>query len=199
MTTPYTPLVATPLEPGVSIHRLDRLFSDVVKLDDPATVVMTDLRKVTAVTIDASASIDDADKRMKQRGVRLLLVVDEHDTIVGLITSTDMHGEKPMQYIQKHGGKHSDILVADIMTPQSKLDVLCMADVERVKVGDVVETLKQAGRQHALVVDRVDPDKPQVLRGILSASQIARQLDMEIQTNSIAKTFAEIEVLLMSA
>ena len=140
-----------------------------------------------------------ADKRMKRRGVRLLLVVDDHDAIVGLITSTDMHGEKPMQHIQKHGGKHSDILVSDIMTPQSRLDVLCMADVVRAKVGNVVETLKQAGRQHALVVDRVEPDKPQVLRGIFSASQIARQLDMEIQTGTIAKTFAEIEVLLMSA
>lgn len=199
MPTPYTSLVATPLESGVTIHRLDRYFSDVVKLDDPAMVVMTDLRKVTAVTIDAASSIDAADKRMKQRGVRLLLVVDEHDTIVGLITSTDMQGEKPMQYIQKHRVKHSDISVGDIMTPQSKLDVLCMADVERAKVGDVVETLKKAGRQHALVVDRIDRNKPQVLRGILSASQIARQLDMEIQTTSIAKTFAEIEELLMSA
>lgn len=199
MPIPYTPLVATPLEPGVSIHRLDRFFSDVVKLDDPATVVMTDLRKVTAVTIDAASSIEVADKRMKQRGVRLLLVVDDHDSIVGLITSTDMHGEKPMQYIQKHRVKHSDISVGDIMTPQGKLDVLCMADVERAKVGDVVETLKKAGRQHALVVDRIDRNKPQVLRGILSASQIARQLDMEIQTTSLAKTFAEIEELLMSA
>ena len=44
MMTLYTPLAATPLEAGVSIHQLDRLFSDVVTLDDLATVVMTDLR-----------------------------------------------------------------------------------------------------------------------------------------------------------
>lgn len=197
--TNYTPLASSPLESGVTIHRLDRVFSDVVRLDHPATVVMTDLRKVTAVTVAASVSIDVATKRMKQRGVRLLLVVDDHDVIFGLITSTDMQGEKPMQHIQRHGGKRSDILVRDIMTPQDKLEVLCMADVERASVGNIVETLKKAGRQHALVVDRAEPNKPQVLRGIFSASQIARQLDMEIQTNEIAKTFAEIETLLMSA
>ena len=199
MTSPYTPLVSSPLESGVTIHRLDRVFMDVVSLDAPASVVMTDLRKVTAVTISGAASIEVAIQRMKQRGVRLLLVVDDNDVIFGLITSTDLQGEKPMQHIQKHGGKHSDILVRDIMTRQEKLEVLCMADVERAKVGDIVETLKYSGRQHALVVDRLEPNKPQVLRGIFSAAQVARQLDMEIQTNEIAKTFAEIESLLINA
>ncbi len=198
MTTSFIPLTSMPLESGVCIHRLDRLFSDVVTMVDPAIVVMTDLRKVNAVTIEADVTIEAASKRMKQRGVRLLLVADDHDVIIGLITSTDLQGEKPLQYIQKHGGKRSDITVGDIMTPQQSLEVLCMADVDRSKVGNVVETLKRTGRQHALVVDRLNDKQPQVLRGIFSASQIARQLDMEIQTGGIAKTFAEIETLLMS-
>lgn len=194
----YTPIVATKLEKGASFHRTDRIF-ELVRLEDPATVVMTDLKKVSAVTIAAQAPIEAADMRMKHRGVRLLLVVDDEDTVVGLITSTDLHGAKPVQHIQKHGGAYRDIQVRDIMTSQEKLEVMCMEDVSRSRVGNVVATLKLAARQHALVVDCQEGGNKQVIRGIISASQIARQLDIEIPTTEIAQTFAEIEALLASA
>jgi signal-transduction protein with cAMP-binding, CBS, and nucleotidyltransferase domain len=194
----YTPIASTRLEQGASFHRTDRIF-ELVRLEDPATVVMTDLKKVSAVTVAAKAPIEAADMRMKHRGVRLLLVVDDEDTVVGLITSTDLHGAKPIQHIQKHGGTYRDIQVLDIMTPQEKLEVMWMEDVERARVGNIVATLKLAGRAHALVVDRSERENRQVIRGIISASQIARQLDMEIPTTEIASTFAEIEALLASA
>lgn len=194
----YTPITSAKLEKGASFHRTERIF-DLIKLDDPASAVMTDLKKVSAVTIAEKAPIDAANARMKHRGVRLLLVVDDADTVVGLITSTDTHGAKPIQHIQKHGGTYRDILVQDIMTTQDKLEVICMDDINRTRVGNVVATLKQAGRSHALVVDRHDKENKQVIRGIISASQIARQLDIDIPTTEIAQTFAEIEALLASA
>lgn len=193
----YTPIASSTLEKGASFHRTDRIF-ELVKLDDPANVVMTDLKKISAVTIAGKAPIEAADARMKHRGVRLLLVVNDEDNVVGLITSTDLHGAKPIQHIQKHGGTYHDILVQDIMTHQEKLEVICMDDVNRTRVGNIVATLKQAGRSHALVVDRHESENKQVIRGIISASQIARQLDMDIPTTEIAKTFAEIEALLSS-
>lgn len=194
----YTPIASAKLEEGASFHRTERIF-DVIKLDDPATAVMTDLKKISAVTIAEKAPIEAANARMKHRGVRLLLVVDDEDTVVGLITSTDLHGAKPIQHIQKHGGTYHDILVQDIMTAQNKLEVICMDDINRTRVGNVVATLKQAGRSHALVVDRHEKENKQVIRGIISASQIARQLDIDIPTTEIAQTFAEIEALLASA
>jgi CBS-domain-containing membrane protein len=194
----YTPIASSTLEKGASFHSTERIF-DLIKLDDPASAVMTDLKKVSAVTIAEKAPIEAANARMKHRGVRLLLVVDDEDNVVGLITSTDTHGAKPIQHIQKHGGAYRDILVQDIMTTQDKLEVIYLDDINRYRVGNVVATLKQAGRSHALVVDRHDTQKKQVIRGIISASQIARQLDIEIPTTEIAQTFAEIEALLASA
>lgn len=194
----YTPIASAKLEKGTSFHRTERIF-DLIRLDDPAVAVMTDLKKVSAVTIAEKAPIEAANARMKHRGVRLLLVVDDSDTVVGLITSTDTHGAKPIQHIQKHGGTYRDILVQDIMTAQDKLEVICMDDINRTRVGNIVATLKQAGRSHALVVDRHDRENRQVIRGIISASQIARQLDIDIPTTEIAQTFAEIEALLASA
>jgi hypothetical protein len=70
-----------------------------------------------------------------------------------------------------------------------------MADVRGSKVGHVVATLRKAGRQHALVVDS-DVRGRQTVRGLFSATQIARQLGATIQTSEIARTFSEIEVLL---
>jgi CBS-domain-containing membrane protein len=192
----YSPIKSTRLEKGISLHRVEKVYSDNVDLDDPAVRVMTDLRKISAITIRPEISIEIASQRMKQRGVRMLLVTDDKDDIVGLITSTDLLGEKPLKLVQQRGVHFRDILVQDIMISHDHLEVLCMDDVENATVGQVVATLQASGRQHALVADRVPGTKDQSLRGIFSAAQIARQLDMEIIGTQVAKTFAEIERLI---
>jgi hypothetical protein len=62
-------------------------------------------------------------------------------------------------------------------------------------VGDIVATLKADGRAHALVVGK-SLDGQQVLLGIFSVSQIARQLGVPLHTHEIARTFAEIEAVI---
>ena len=101
-------------------------------------------------------------------------------------------GEKPIQFLQITRGRRKDITVADIMVPQGKIDVLDFSAVGRAKVGDIVETLKKAGRQHALVSDRPEPSQNKTIRGIFSLNQIARQLGIDLQAFEVANTFAEI-------
>ena len=125
-----------------------------VTLDDAAVNVMTDLTRVTAVIILPGDTVDEAHRRMIQRGVRLLLVVDQDRKVVGLITATDILGEKPVLAASERGLRREEVLVRDIMTPQERLEVLGMADVRAAKVGHIVATLKKAGRQHAMVVER---------------------------------------------
>jgi hypothetical protein len=50
------------------------------------------------------------------------------------------------------------LLVADIMTLKPKLEVLLMDEVQKARVGDIIATLRQVNRQHAMVVD-ADPDR----------------------------------------
>jgi CBS-domain-containing membrane protein len=169
-------------------------FCERVGLDNPALDVMTDLRLVSAVIIRPIDSVDEAHARMKQRGVRLLLVVDGERNVVGLITATDILGEKPMQVIQSRGVRHSDLLTQDIMVPQSRLEVIEFEHVRNARVGEVVATLMRSGRQHAAVVE--SSGGAHVLRGLFSATQIARQLGLTIQPTEIARTFAEIEASL---
>ena len=166
-----------------------------VGFDDTAESVMTDLKQVSAVLIRPGDGIDEASQRMIQRGVRLLLVVDENRKIVGIVTATDILGEKPLQVIAERSCRREEILVRDIMTPQHRLEVLRMGDVHSAKVGHVVATLKKSGHQHAVVVE-VDRNGDQTVRGLFSATQIARQLGVAIPTSEVAHTFSEIEALL---
>jgi hypothetical protein len=67
--------------------------------------------------------------------------------------------------------------------------VIALADAASARVGHVLETLRRAGRQHALVVDT-----ERKVRGIFSLSQVARQLGVALGTaGEVARTFAEIE------
>jgi len=71
-------------------------------------------------------------------------------------------------------------------------DILALAEVERARVGHVLETLRLAGRQHLLVTDAQS-----MVRGIFSVSQIARQLGVTLPAGSeVARTFSEIEAAL---
>lgn len=168
----------------------------VVRADSPAMCVMTDLRQVSVATIDAGATLAQATQTMIQRGVRLLLVADRNDEVLGLITARDTQGEKPIQMIQERGGKFSDLLVSDMMCPRERIDLIETSDVLRATVGDIIQTLMQTKRQHAVVGEK-DPVGGQVrIRGIFSATQIGRQLGAAIQTFDVSSTFTEIEGLL---
>ena len=167
-----------------------------VRLDSPALEVMTDLCKVPAATIDAHAPLDAANRFMIRRGVRLLLVTDDRRQVLGLITSTDILGERPVTFSVDRGVKRQNILVQDIMTPRERLEVLWYADLRGAAVGHIVATLKAAGRQHALVAESGPDGTGQTVRGIFSLSQIARQLGVTLASTEVARTFAEIEAAL---
>ena len=188
----YSIFKVHPLEMGVTFQRPGKKELLPVTLKDPAIDVMTDFQKVAAITIAPEEPIDTANSKMIRESIRLLFVVNRNQNILGLLTATDILGEKPIQFLQITRGRRKDITVADIMVPQGKIDVLDFSAVGRAKVGDIVETLKKAGRQHALVSDRPEPSQNKTIRGIFSLNQIARQLGIDLQAFEVANTFAEI-------
>jgi predicted transcriptional regulator len=191
----YAALESVMLVPGVGYAQPTQTLVHNVGLENPAIHVMTDFRSATAVIILPGDTVNEAHRRMIKRGVRLLLVVDQDRQVVGLITASDVLGEKPMQVITQRGVSRQELLVRDIMTPQHQLEALNLEDVRVAKVGHIVATLRRAGRQHTLVVER-DEGGRQLVRGLFSATQIARQLGVTIQTDQIARTFSEIEAQL---
>ncbi len=167
---------------------------ETVKSDSPAVMTMTDFRQVPPLMIEPNVSLDWALLRMKREGVRLFLVVNHNEQVLGLITATDIMGDRPLRLTQAMGQRHQDILVRDVMTPFMELDVIEMVDVLKSVVGNVWETLNRSGRQHAVVVDTLE-DGRTAIRGLFSASHLCRQLDMKMDCVRVAQTFSEIEAV----
>ena len=185
----YSPLALTTLPSASRVVERDPLTQ--VSLDDPATSVMTDLRQVSAVKTTPEAPMVHAHQLMIHRGVRLLFVMDRNGALAGVITATDVLGEKPMRFTQARGLPYSEITVADVMTPASMLEAIALQDVAQMRVGHVLATFRAVRRQHLMVAEG------NRVRGLFSASQLARQLGVEMQTFEVARTFADIEAALV--
>ena len=174
-----------------------------VSAEAPAVQVMTDLTRVAPATIRPQAPLAGANQFMIARGVRLLLVADDQENVLGVISASDILSERPMRVAIERGLRRDELTVADVMMPAEQVEVIDHADVASARVGHVLETLRRAGRQHALVIDFDEqparrplepPARRPMVRGIFSISQIARQLGVALEPGTeVARTFSEIE------
>lgn len=166
--------------------------------ESPALDVMTDLRHIHAVVIEPHATIELANSYMIRRGVRSLLVLSKDQTLEGVITAADILGEKPMRFAQERSVKHDEILVSDIMCPLNRLKISFIEEVQHTRVGHVIASFHNTGRQHILVMENNTDDKPSIC-GIFSFTQIERQLGTIIPSTKVAGNFSEIEKSLIAA
>lgn len=179
------------LDSDVTYYRPIQDLPERVNMNSPALEVMTDLKKVTAMSINPCATLDQAKQRMSSSNVHLLFVTNQFHHVLGIITSNDLVGDKMLKYLSEVGGKREEVMVRDLMTPQRKIEVLHMAEIKSSRVSDVVEILKDAKRRHALVVDE-DFSGAQVICGIFSTVQISKQLGEKIVRSGKATKVADI-------
>jgi len=206
----FLPLRAISLRDDATLYQPTQHLPEQVTLESPAFDVMTDLKQWPAQTIAPDASIEEANAKMIRQGVRLLFVTDALHRLLGLITATDILGQHVLQVMLARGVSRHDVTVREIMTSRERLEAIDMGDVHGAKVGHVLSTLKQAARQHAIVVEvevyepsfherlttERQPAVVQTVRGLFSTTQIARQLGLHPQSAEIASTFAEVEAML---
>src|SRR5271170_3556539 len=118
---------------------------------DPAVYAITDFKRDYPMTVDAERQIDDALNDMTRVGVRALLVAKDQ-RLVGLITSYDIQGERPIQFLHSSNySRHQDIRVADIMTPWDQLLALDWESVQSACAGDLSMVFEETGLTHVLV------------------------------------------------
>lgn len=141
---------------------------------EPAARVMTDFTRDLPVTVGADRFIDDALRDMIVAGVRALLVV-RADSVVGLITSYDIQGERPLQFLATSGfSRHDEIAVDHIMTPWVDVAKLDMEWVSRARVTDVDRHFRRTLASHIVVTERGAGGE--MVRGLFSRTRIDRQL-----------------------
>lgn len=155
-----------------------------ITLESPALDIFTDFKKTSPLVIEQCLDVVTAEDLMKKTHVRLKLVLD-HGEFVGTLAYEDLISEKVMS--RANHIHRADIMVSEVMTPKSCLKAIKFADVKRARIGDIVETLKNEGKQHFLVIDGDDYH----IRGIFSASDIARRLHVPINIDRLS-TFIDI-------
>jgi CBS-domain-containing membrane protein len=187
----FLPLPLSPLAPGARVREPANSGAARLTLESPAIGFMTDFTVVPAAVIEPAATVDESNRSMMRRGVRSLIVVDEAQRTLGILTATDVLGERSVKAALARGVARAEVLVRDVMTLSHELEVLALEDVRGVPVGRVVATLTRAGRQHGLVVEKEGQDE--FVRGILSLSQIASAIGISYELSTGARSFAEIE------
>ncbi len=190
------PVAALPtfrLDRGTTLAQAQPTDNAPVTLASPALAVMTDLTQVKAATTHPRTTLRQAEQAMIYQGVRMLFVVTEMPLIEGLITATDLGGDKQMRVVHERHLHYDELSVADVMTELGALDAIDYAVVRTAAVGNAVATLQRLGRNHLLVVEAATAQTPRRVRGVISRSQVERQLGRPIDITPIANSFSEIE------
>jgi CBS domain-containing protein len=181
------------LEAGISIAQTQPQVHAAVTLDSPALQVMTDLTLVKAATTHPSTSLRQAEQMMIYQGVRMLFVVSDMPALEGLITTTDLRGDRALRIVAERHLHHDELSVADAMTPLALLEAIDLDSLRSARVGNVVATLKRQGRNHLLVLQAAGAHTPLRVRGVISRAQVERQLGAPVEITPIASSFSEIE------
>jgi CBS domain-containing protein len=181
------------LERGTALAPADVSSDAPVTLDSPALAVMTDLTRVRAATTHPATTLRQAEQMMIYQGVRMLFVVTAMPSIEGLITTTDLDGDKRMRVVHERNLHYDELSVADVMTGLASLDAVDYERLRTASVGNAIATLQRLGRNHLLVVEAATARAPRRVRGVVSRSQIERQLGTAIDVTPIASSFSEIE------
>ena len=188
----YKPLPWTRLKRGVPCYLPKTAQSIPVDANSPALEVMTDFRRLSPVTISRNASLDDANRAMTLCRVLYLLVTDEQQQLLGIVTEAGTRGNQPLAIAHRMAVRPGELVVSDVMiNKHDDADVLHLRDVAHARVGNVVATLKELGTPFCLVVDH-DEEDHHILCGVFSLSRIQRQMGLEAQTEEIAQTFSQV-------
>jgi len=151
-----------------------------VAVTDTARRVVTDFTREPPMTATEDRLIDDALRDMITAGVRALLVV-RGDLVSGLITSSDIQGERPLQFLRTSSYmRHDEIEVGHIMTQWDQVPKLDWQAVRAARVYDVAGAFKTICATHLVLVEQVEHNGAFV-RGLLSRTRLERQLGHSIE------------------
>lgn len=146
-----------------------------ISLRSPAIHIFTDFTRHKPLVIEQHLSIEQVQELMRSSHVRLKIVINEQKQFVGLISLDDLHQQRVLQKLVE-GFTRKDLLVTDFMRKKTELMAFDFKELINANVEDVIRTLKENGQHHCLVIDRT----PHKIRGIISASDIARRLKIDI-------------------
>lgn len=176
----YPPLNSVDLNAGTEYVHSGEL-PEILHVEDSAFDAMVDFKETKAFTIHQDKPIDEALASMRVCRVHEMVVINDNDTVVGLISSEDILGEKPIKITEEKLIHRSAIKVRLVMTPADEITTIPIEELKIAKIGHVVTTLRSTRQHYALVIEHPTGNHRQRIRGLFSWTHISKQLNMNIE------------------
>jgi CBS domain-containing protein len=125
---------------------------------------------------------------MRKVHVRSVIVTDSSGDFRGILTVMDLESRKVLSQATSLGLKRDDLSIKDVMVNRDKLRGVSLSALQQGTIGDLLKTLRNEGSMHMLVVDPASHE----ICGIISASEIARRLQVPVEINLQASSFRDL-------
>lgn len=157
-----------------------------ITLQSSALTIFTDFKQHMPLVIDYKTRAVVLERLMKRSHVKMKLVLGQDGEFMGIVTLHDLDEQNIMQKVAQ-GTPRNELTAEDFLQPKTSLRSFDFNELARSTVGDIVETLKDNGQQHCLVIDRTNHE----IRGVVSVSDVARilRLPLDIQ---VRPTFSQL-------
>ena len=161
-----------------------------ITIQSSALEVFTDFNEYKPLVIEDTTSAIEARSLMQKSHVRLKIVVDSNDHFLGAISLNDLDNQAVIIKVSE-GYKYEELCVTDFMRCKSELKGFRYSDLASARINDVVIALQGSGHQHCLVIDA----EKHKIRGIISASDIARRLHLHVDIENSSSFVSIFEAL----
>ncbi|MBD3897496.1 CBS domain-containing protein [Halomonas sp. ML-15] len=160
--------------------------------ESPALDVMVDLSRVEVPSVAYDTPIDEARAAMEQHKVQQLLVMDAAGCLSGIVMLREVIGGRRITIaMHQHDIARSEVTAGMVQIPCESLHAMPLTHLERLSVGQLIETLRASGDQY-LLVTQGDKEQPPRLRGLISAADVSRALRLDLSLLPGARSFADI-------
>jgi CBS domain-containing protein len=106
------------------------------------------------------------------------LLVISGESVVGLITSYDIEGARPLNFLQRSSiTRREHIRVGDIMTEWEDLPTVDWSTMQSARIADLLEIFHGVGLMHLLVVEGESSGGATIVRGLVSRARLERRLN----------------------
>ena len=97
-----------------------------------------------------------------------------------------------MSLVHSRNLRFDEVRLVDLMSALSVLDAISLDSMRIASVSNLIATLRSLGRNHLLVVQAGAPGAAQQVRGVVSRTQIERQLGQPVEVTERLGNFAEV-------
>ena len=113
------------------------------------TKTISDIMRKKLISVEDSASVQEAAKKMLDKNISSLVVVDENSRPIGLVTERDLVRKVCIQDAYTSKVITKEIMSSPLITIES-----------RSSLSEAIDTMLQNNVRHLLVVDISNADKP---------------------------------------